>query len=106
VRFQPGAHALADLGFRVVRNGLEAGDGLGAKRDVPAVCADRRISAAKRMDGAERQRRQVGRDIENVRAVRRAARDFQDLMRTTIDELDRRRRFSDGVGPVEMRDAA
>ena len=69
--------------------------------------ADRRISAAKKMDGAERQRRQVSRDIENVRAVQRAARDFQDLMRTTIDQLNaRRRQFSDGVGPVEMRDAA
>ena len=68
--------------------------------------ADRRISAAKRMNGAERQRRQVNRDIENVRAVQRAARDFQDLMRATIDELDRRRHFSDGAGPAEMRDAA
>jgi hypothetical protein len=70
--------------------------------------ADRCISAAKEMDGAKRQRRQVNRDIENVRAVQRAAHDFQDLMRTTIDELEHRRRrhFSDGVGPVEMKDAA
>jgi hypothetical protein len=58
--------------------------------------ADRHLSAAKDLDASERQRRQVARDIENVRAVCDAARDFQDLMRTTIDSLDRRQgHFSD-----------
>jgi hypothetical protein len=41
--------------------------------------ADRKITAAK-VDGLERQRRQVGRDIENVRGVIDAASQFQRLM--------------------------
>ena len=62
--------------------------------------ADRKLSAAKELDGNERQRRQVMRDIDNVRAVADAARDFQDLMRQTVDGLDRDRRdrhFGDEV---------
>jgi hypothetical protein len=49
--------------------------------------ADRRIGADKQLDANERQGRQVSRDIENVRAVCEAARDFQELMRQTIDDI-------------------
>ena len=67
--------------------------------------ADRHISAARGLDGNERQRRQVSRDVENVRAVCDAARDFQDLMRQTVDELERRHgHLSDPV--IETREAA
>jgi hypothetical protein len=60
--------------------------------------ADRAISAAKDLSEHERQKRQVTRDIGNAQAVADAAGDFQDLMRQTVDLLDRRRRhFSDGV---------
>ena len=69
--------------------------------------ADRRISAAKELDADERQRRQVARDIENVRAVCEAARDFQHLMQQTIDIMDRRRRtFSDDGIETQSREAA
>ena len=71
--------------------------------------ADRQISASKALDGSERQRRQVARDIDNVRAVADAARDFQHLMRDTIDLLDRRSsRFSEkeSFNPPEIREAA
>ncbi len=47
---------------------------------------DRKISAS-RIDGAERQRRQVSRDIQNVRGVSEAAREFQLLMRQVIVHL-------------------
>ena len=46
--------------------------------------ADRRISAAK-LSGQEKQRRQVARDVENVRGVMEAAADFQRLMDQVID---------------------
>ncbi len=49
--------------------------------------ADRNISAA-RLKGAERQRRQVTRDIDNVRAVLQAAKDFQGLMDEVIGRLN------------------
>ena len=69
--------------------------------------SDRRIGAAKELGGNERQRRQVTRDIENVRAVCDAARDFQVLMRGTVDHLDRRHgHFSDHVQPSQLREAA
>ncbi len=48
--------------------------------------ADRKISAA-RLTGVDRQRKQVIRDIDNVRAVQQAARDFQVLMDEVIDRL-------------------
>jgi hypothetical protein len=47
---------------------------------------DRKISASK-VQGIERQRRQVGRDIQNVRGVMLAAREFQQLMEQVIGEL-------------------
>jgi hypothetical protein len=71
--------------------------------------ADRQISASKALDGNERQRRQVARDIDNVRAVADAARDFQHLMRDTIDLLhSRSSRFSgkDSSNTEQLREAA
>jgi len=50
--------------------------------------ADRKISAAK-VDGAERQRRQVARDVENVRGVANAAAEFQTLMTEVIEHIAR-----------------
>jgi hypothetical protein len=68
--------------------------------------ADRRLGAAKELDGNERQRRQVQRDIDNVRAVSEAARDFQHLMRETVDHLQRYGQFADRVEGLEQRRAA
>jgi hypothetical protein len=48
--------------------------------------SDRKISASK-LDAAERQRRQVGRDIENVTGVAEAAAEFQGLMRAVIERV-------------------
>ena len=50
--------------------------------------ADRKISAAK-VDGTERQRRQVARDVENVRGVAEAAAEFQTLMNDVIEHIAR-----------------
>jgi hypothetical protein len=62
--------------------------------------ADRMLSAAQKLDENERQRRQIARDIDNVLAVADAARDFQQLMRDTIDLLDRRfSHFSEKQSP-------
>jgi hypothetical protein len=49
--------------------------------------ADRKISAAK-VDGMEKQRRQVQRDIDNVQGVIDASIAFQKLMRHCIGEID------------------
>ena len=49
--------------------------------------ADRKISAAK-LGGIERQRRQVARDVENVRGVMQAAAEFQRLMDEVIALVD------------------
>jgi hypothetical protein len=63
--------------------------------------ADRRIGAEKDLGGNERQRRQVARDIENVRAVLDASSDFQQLMRDTVESLVRRQdHFSDPAPPA------
>jgi hypothetical protein len=51
--------------------------------------ADRKISAAK-IDGTEKQRRQVQRDIDNVQGVIDAAVEFQKLMRACIAQIDAR----------------
>ncbi|HSZ57356.1 MAG TPA: 6-hydroxymethylpterin diphosphokinase MptE-like protein [Tepidisphaeraceae bacterium] len=48
--------------------------------------ADRKISAEK-VEGLEKQRRQVARDIENVRGVMQAAGDFQRLIAQVRDQL-------------------
>lgn len=56
------------------------------KSELARFEADRRISAAK-ADGPDRQRRQVERDVENVRAVADAAAEFQRLMDETIARL-------------------
>ncbi len=50
--------------------------------------ADRKITAS-RIEGAERQRRQLMRDIQNVRGVSDAAREFQLLMRQVIVHLSK-----------------
>ena len=50
--------------------------------------ADRKISAAK-VDGTEKQRRQVMRDVENVRGVAEAALEFQTLMTDVIEHVSR-----------------
>jgi hypothetical protein len=69
--------------------------------------ADRRLGAATALDGNERQRRQVTRDLENVRAVLEAAQDFQALMRQTVDDLHRRHgHFRDHVTETRAREAA
>jgi hypothetical protein len=49
--------------------------------------ADRRISASK-VDAAEKQRRQVTRDIANVAAVAEAAAEFQGMVRSVIVHLE------------------
>jgi hypothetical protein len=56
------------------------------KTELQRFAADRKISASK-IDGVERQRRQVRRDIENVRAVMHAAAEFQKMMSVAIAEL-------------------
>ena len=50
--------------------------------------ADRKLSAA-RVDGTEKQRRQVMRDVENVRGVAEAASEFQTLMTDVIEHVSR-----------------
>ena len=49
--------------------------------------ADRRLSASREIDPDDRQRRQVARDIDNVRGVMDAAADFRRLMDEVIDRL-------------------
>jgi hypothetical protein len=51
--------------------------------------ADRKISAAK-VDGTEKQRRQVQRDVDNVQGVIDAATEFQKLMRDCIQQIESR----------------
>jgi hypothetical protein len=48
--------------------------------------ADRKLSASK-LDGTEKQKRQVARDMENVRGIADAASDFQSLMGQVIEEI-------------------
>jgi hypothetical protein len=48
--------------------------------------ADRKIAASK-LTGTEKQRRQVGRDVENVRGVLEAAKEFQKLMAAVSERL-------------------
>jgi hypothetical protein len=56
------------------------------KTELRRFKADRAIAASK-IDGIERQRRQVQRDVENVRSVVEAAREFQNLMSNAIDNV-------------------
>jgi hypothetical protein len=49
--------------------------------------ADRKIASAK-LDGAEKQRRQVNRDIDNVRAVISASIEFRSLMEEVIAYIE------------------
>jgi hypothetical protein len=57
------------------------------KSELERFKADRRIAAAK-VSGAERQKRQIERDIENVRSVVDAAVEFQNLMSETIAHVE------------------
>lgn len=52
---------------------------------------DRKL-AAEKIDGTDRQQRQVDRDIENVRAVETAAREFQQLMDRVNENLQRQQK--------------
>ena len=52
--------------------------------------ADRSLSATKGLDANDRQRRQVARDIDNVRGVAEAAAEFQRLMDEVLDGLSAR----------------
>jgi hypothetical protein len=56
------------------------------KSELQRFQRDRRIAAGK-LTGLEKQREQIERDIENVRAVEEAARSFQKMMREAIDRL-------------------
>jgi hypothetical protein len=60
---------------------------LSQRTELDRYMADRRISAA-RVEGLEKQRRQVMRDIENVKAVIQAAADFAALMDRTIASIN------------------
>jgi hypothetical protein len=57
------------------------------KSELERFKADRRIAAAK-VSGTERQKRQIERDIENVRSVVDAAIEFQQLMSETITHVE------------------
>jgi hypothetical protein len=56
------------------------------KSELQRFQRDRRIAAAK-LSGLELQREQIGRDIENVRAVEEAARVFQNMMGEAIEKM-------------------
>jgi len=56
------------------------------KSELERFQRDRRIQA-KRLAGIELQREQIARDVENVRAVESAAREFQGLMDEVIGKL-------------------
>ena len=56
------------------------------KTELARFEADRRLSASK-LGGRERQRRQITRDIENVKGVADAAAEFQKLMDEAIENL-------------------
>src|SRR5207244_629059 len=62
---------------------------LAQKSELERFKADHRIAAGK-LEGIERQRMQVQRDIDNVRNVAVAARDFQRLMEQTIERIERK----------------
>ena len=67
--------------------------------------ADRKLSASKGIDANERQRRQVARDIDNVRGVMDAAADFRRLMDDVIATLLSRRNTSNDE-PLGRQEAA
>ena len=64
--------------------------------EVERFMTDRKI-AARRLTGVERQRLQVGRDIENVRGICRAAADFVALMDEVIEPMTNRKPAPVGV---------
>lgn len=62
------------------------------KTELERFESDMRISAEKELDGHERQRRQVVRDLANCRAIIGAAEEFADLMSRVLDEGESQRR--------------
>ena len=58
------------------------------RSELDRFAADRRIAAAD-IDTAERQRRQLLRDVGNVEHIARAAREFKALMLDCMDEVTR-----------------
>jgi hypothetical protein len=69
--------------------------------------ADRKLSAAeKKLDATEKQRRQVGRDIVNVRGIADAAAEFQSLMRDVIESLGKPAEPSDPPTFAPRKEAA
>jgi hypothetical protein len=68
--------------------------------------ADRKLSSSKDMDGSDRQRRQVARDIDNVRAVMDAAADFRRLMDDVVAQLAARVAGGAGETSLVRREAA
>jgi hypothetical protein len=67
--------------------------------------ADRKLSASKGLDAGERQRRQVSRDVDNVRGVMEAAAEFCRLMDDVIARL-LARHVADGMSTSSQREAA
>jgi hypothetical protein len=63
--------------------------------------ADRKIAAAK-LAGAERQREQVQRDVENVKAVITAAGEFATLMDQVMDQLTDQQLTLQASAPAEV----
>jgi hypothetical protein len=57
------------------------------KSELQRYYADRRIAAAK-VDGIEKQRRQLARDMDNVRCVIDAAEQFQQLMTRVLGQIE------------------
>ena len=66
--------------------------------------ADRRISAAK-VEGVERQRMQVARDVENVRGVMGAAKDFAQMVRGVVETIRAQHGAADGSSGTRSRAA-
>jgi hypothetical protein len=68
--------------------------------------ADRKITASKSLVAGERQRRQVERDVDNVRAVMDAAGEFGRLMDDVIERLSQRLAATAAQQPPARREAA
>ncbi len=66
------------------------------RTEVERYRADKRIASG-RLSGVERQRQQVGRDLENVRGVAAAAADFVALMDQVVEPLAHRLQTTTGV---------
>jgi hypothetical protein len=77
------------------------------KTELKRFQADRQLSAAeKKLDATEKQRRQVGRDIVNVRGIADAAAEFQALMREVIESLGKSAEQADRPALAPRKEAA